>query len=168
MQFSALPTDVVRAFQAGQVDAYDNAPEHAVSDGLGNPCRHCLKNVPKGAGMLILAHRPFKGLHPYAETGPVFLCADPCERGGGDTLPAVLQSSPTYLVKGYSADDRIVYGTGAIVPSDQITSHTAQIFEDPKVTHAHVRSASNNCYLARIDRDERAASRACPAPYLWA
>jgi hypothetical protein len=153
MQISALPTAVVRAYQAGHIDAYGNAPKQAVSNGSGNPCRHCLKNVPDGAGMLVLAHRPFEGLHPYAETGPIFLCAKPCRRGGGKTLPTVMQTSPTYLVKGYSADDRIVYGTGAIVPSDQITGHAAQIFNDPKVTYAHVRSASNNCYLARIDRD---------------
>ncbi len=153
MQFSALPTDIVRAYQAGAPDAYDHAPEHAVSDGSGTPCRHCMKNVPKGAGMLILAYRPFDGLHPYAETGPIFLCAAPCERGGGDTLPPVLTTSPDYLIKGYSSDDRIVYGTGAVVPSKDILGHAALIFVDEKVTYVHVRSARNNCYLARIDRN---------------
>lgn len=153
MRFSALPTDVVRTYQAGAPDAYGNAPEHAISDGNGTPCRHCLCDVPKGAGMLILAHRPFDGLHPYAETGPIFLCADPCPRGGGDTLPEILQTSPDYLIKGYSPDDRIVYGTGAIVPTTDIDSFAAQTFENPKVAYLHVRSARNNCYQARIDRN---------------
>tara|TARA_R110002072_G_scaffold3564_4_gene25555 strand:- start:932 stop:1042 length:111 start_codon:yes stop_codon:yes gene_type:complete len=35
MQFSALPTDIVRAYQAGAPDAYGQAPEHAISDGPG-------------------------------------------------------------------------------------------------------------------------------------
>ena len=153
MRFSALPTDIVRAYQTGAPDAYDHAAEHSISDGSGTPCRHCLNDVPKGAGMLILAHRPFDGLHPYAETGPIFLCADPCERGGGDTLPYILGTSPDYLIKGYSSDDRIVYGTGAIVPSTDILVHAAQVFENPKVIYAHVRSARNNCYLARVDRE---------------
>ena len=152
MKYSALPTDIVRAYQAGKVDAYGHTPEHAISKGPGTPCRHCLKNVPEGAGMLILAYRPFDGLHPYAETGPIFLCADPCARYGGNALPPVLTTSPSYLVKGYSSDDRIVYGTGAIVPATDIADHATQVFKDPKVTYAHVRSASNNCYLARIDR----------------
>ncbi|MGC1496265.1 MAG: DUF1203 domain-containing protein [Sulfitobacter sp.] len=154
MQFSALPTDIVRSYQNGAPDAYGHAPEHAVSDGTGTPCRHCMKNVPEGAGMLILAFRPFDGLHPYAETGPIFLCADPCERNAdGDALPPVLTTSPDYLVKGYSSDDRIVYGTGAVVPSQDISGHAAQVFSDDNVAYVHVRSARNNCYLARIDRD---------------
>ncbi|MGJ5617976.1 DUF1203 domain-containing protein [Sulfitobacter sp. MF3-043] len=153
MHYSAMPTNIARGYQTGMVDAYDNAPELAVSNGPGTPCRHCLKNIPKGAGMLILAYRPFDGLHPYAETGPIFLCAEPCGRGGGDVLPPVLTTSPAYLVKGYSSDDRIVYGTGAIVKSAEIPDHTAQVLKDPRVRYVHVRSASNNCYLARIDRD---------------
>lgn len=153
MQFTAMPTDLVRDFQSGGADAYGNAPEHATSDGKGNPCRHCLRNIPEGAEMLILAHRPFDGLHPYAETGPIFLCAAACERGGGTDLPAILQTSPDYLVKGYSAKDRIVYGTGAIVPGAHISTYATEIFDDPKVAYIHVRSARNNCYQARIDRD---------------
>ena len=153
MQFVAMPTDVVRAYQSGDADAYGNAPERAISDGDGNPCRHCLCDIPMGAGMLILAHRPFDGLHPYAETGPIFLCATACERGGGAQLPAILQSSPDYLIKGYCAKDRIVYGTGAIVPAGDISSYATGVFADPRVAYIHVRSARNNCYQARIDRD---------------
>ena len=152
MRYSALPTDAVRAFQNGGPDAYGNAPEHAVSDGNGNPCRHCLGNIPKGSGMFILAYRPFDQLHPYAETGPIFLCANTCERGGGESLPFVLKTSPDYLIKGYSPGDRIVYGTGAVVPASEIPSSTADIFKSAGVAYVHVRSARNNCYLARIDR----------------
>jgi hypothetical protein len=152
MHYSALPTNVVRAFQSGAPDAYGNAPEHAVSDGSGNPCRHCLGHIPTHAGMLILAYRPFDGLHPYAETGPIFLCADTCKRGGGTDLPAVLKTSPDYLIKGYSAGERIIYGTGAVVPASEIPISAADIFKNAEVAYAHVRSARNNCYLARIDR----------------
>ena len=53
---------------------------------------------------------------PYAETGPVFLCADLCTVWS-DGVPPILTTSPDYLVKGYTADDRILYGTGAIVPA---------------------------------------------------
>lgn len=152
MHYTALPTDIVRAYQDGAPDAYGNTPEAAVSDGHGNPCRHCLNNIPKGAGMLILAYRPFDGLHPYAETGPIFLCADHCARGGGTPVPAILQSSPDYLVKGYSSEDRIVYGTGAVIPAPDIATRAADLFKDARVAYLHVRSSRNNCYQARIDR----------------
>jgi Protein of unknown function (DUF1203) len=148
----ALPTTEVRAYQAGAPDAYGNPPERAISTGAGNPCRHCLCNIPEGAPMLILAHRPFDGTHPYAETGPIFLCADACERHKGDEMPEVLITSPDYLIKGYGADDRIVYGTGAVEPAPQIKEAVERIFARPDVAYIHVRSSRNNCYQARIDR----------------
>jgi len=152
MQFIALPTAIVRAIQAGGDDAHGQPPERAVSDGNGNPCRHCLRDIPKGKHMLILAYRPFEGTHPYAETGPIFLCADACPQGGGIDLPQILQTSPDYLLKGYCAQDRIVYGTGAVIPADQINSYAARILQVQSVAYIHVRSARNNCYQLRIDR----------------
>lgn len=152
MRYSALPTDTVRALQSGGPDAYGHTPEHSISDGDGNPCRHCLRDIPKGAGLLILAHRPFGALQPYAETGPIFLCADTCTQGGGTVLPEILQTSPDYLIKGYSADERIIYGTGAVVVAGQVAAHAAQVFESAEVAYIHVRSSRNNCYQLRIDR----------------
>lgn len=152
--FSALPTAVVDAYRTGGLDAFGNLPEHAVSDGHGNPCRHCLCNIPKGAGMLILAHKPFVGAHPYAEVGPIFLCATACPLGGGANLPPILATSPDYLVKGYCAQDRIVYGTGAIVPAQYLSTRSTAILTYPDVAYLHIRSARNNCYLVRVDPDD--------------
>ena len=151
MRFVAIPTDVVRAYQAGGLDANGQAPERQVSDGGGNPCRHCLGLIPKGAGMLVLAHRPFPAPQPYAEVGPIFLCADACEVGGGAALPGML-ASPEYIVRGYGADDRIVYGTGGVVATGAITGRAGEILADPRVDYVHVRSARNNCYQVRIER----------------
>ncbi|MGV6849637.1 MAG: DUF1203 domain-containing protein [Marinibacterium sp.] len=151
LHYTPLPTDIVRALQAGGPDAHGQRPERRRSDGAGNPCRHCLREIPKGRDMLVLAYRPFSVPQPYAETGPVFLCAEPCEAGGGSDVPEVLTTSPDYLVKGYCADERIVYGTGAVVPAQKVAVHAATILRDPRVVFAHVRSARNNCYLLRID-----------------
>ena len=151
MQFVAIPTDVVRHYQAGGADANGQVPERVVSDGGGNPCRHCLGMIPDGAGMLILAHRPFPTPQPYAELGPIFLCADPCDSGGGPSQPEML-ASPEYIVRGYGADDRIVYGTGGVVATGMIPARAEALFADPRVAYLHVRSARNNCYQCRIDR----------------
>ncbi len=150
--FTALPTSLTRAWQAGAPDAYGNPPERHVARGTGNPCRHCLRFIPEGAGMLILAHRPFDGLHPYAETGPIFLCADACTRHEGAEIPEVLCGSPDYLLKGYNAQDRIVYGTGKVVLAADVADYAQAVFERSEVAYIHVRSARNNCYQARIDR----------------
>ena len=151
--FTALPTEVATAYRSGGLDAFGNLPERKISDGNANPCRHCLRDIPAGDEMLVLAHKPFAGTHPYAEVGPIFLCAKACPRGGGEALPEVLRTSPDYLIKGYSRADRIVYGTGIVSPTAELQDRLQAIFEDPEVAYIHVRSARNNCYQARIDRD---------------
>lgn len=149
--FTPIPTEIARAYQAGGADANGQKPEHHFSDGGGNPCRHCLAMIPDGAGMLVLAHRPFPAPQPYAEVGPIFLCADACPPGGGPDLPAVLDSAD-YIVRGYGVDDRIVYGTGAVTPVAAIPARASELLGDDRVAYVHVRSARNNCFQVRIDR----------------
>jgi len=151
IRFTALPTDLVLAVRSGRPDANGMEAERSVSDGGGNPCRHCLRDIPEGAGMLILAHRPFPALQPYAELGPIFLCEDECVRWDGAGVPPVLARRARHLVKGYGADDRIVYGTGRIVETPMLPEAAAELLDDPRVRYAHVRSATNNCYTCRID-----------------
>lgn len=150
----ALETDIVRHWQRGGTDVHGQIPQRKISTGAGTPCRHCLKDVPGGSAVLILAHRPFEGVHAYAETGPIFLCADECQRGGAtDDLPPILTTSPDYLVKGYSTDEHIVYGTGGVVETDDIHKKVADVFRNPEVAFIHIRSARNNCFQARVERD---------------
>ena len=151
MRFSPIPTPIARAYQSGGLDANGQVPERQISDGDGNPCRHCLNLIPKGAEMLVLAHRPFPAPQPYAEVGPIFLCADACEAGGGATMPQILES-PTYILRGYGPDDRIVYGTGAVVAIETLPEEAARRLADPRIAYVHVRSARNNCFQVRIDR----------------
>lgn len=151
MRYVPIPTETVRVYQAGGPDANGQVPERTVSDGGGNPCRHCLRLIPKGAGMLVLSHRPFPAPQPYAETGPIFLCADPCAMGGGTEAPEILLS-PDYIIRGYGADDRVVYGSGAVVMTQDIADEAAARFTDRRIEYLHVRSARNNCYQVRIDR----------------
>ena len=149
--FIPIPTDLARAYQSGAPDAYGLPPERQISDGDGVPCRHCLNFVAAGAPYLVLAHRPFPAPQPYAETGPIFLCAEPCAAPQDvGTIPEIL-SSPTYILRGYGTDDRIVYGTGAVTPTPSITDRAAELLARDDVAYVHVRSASNNCYHLRIE-----------------
>ena len=154
--YLAMPTKEARAYQAGAVDAYGLPPERRVSDGDGVPCRHCLRDVAAGEEYLILAYRPFPALQPYAETGPIFLHARECERANdAHETPAMLAKRGAHLIKGYSGDDRIVYGTGKIVPSAELAAEAANILKRDEVAYVHVRSSVNNCYTCRIERASR-------------
>jgi Protein of unknown function (DUF1203) len=151
--YRAMPTQDASAFWSGAVDANGQVPERAVSEGDGVPCRHCLADVAAGEAYLILAYRPFPAPQPYAEIGPIFLHAEPCQRAAdAGHIPPMLAKRKAHLLKGYNAADRIVYGTGQIVDAPQLDAAAAAVLERPDVAYVHVRSALNNCFTCRIDR----------------
>ena len=147
--FTGLPTATVRVLQRGAPDSYGHPPERHTSDGEGNPCRHCLRMIEEGAAMLVLAHRPFERSHAYAETRPIFLHARECEPFTGEGVPEIAVS-PRYLLRGYGADERIVYGTGGVVEREALAERAAELPARDDVAFVDMRSASNNCWQARV------------------
>lgn len=159
IRFLAMSTEQARAYQHGAPDAYGNPPERKLSNGVGVPCRHCLQIVAAGEDYLVLAYRPFPELQPYAETGPIFLHARECDRAPvGEALPSMFQASPDYILRGYSSEDRIIYGTGGVVPTNRISGRAHELLEREDVAYVHMRSARYNCYQVRIERAEASAA----------
>lgn len=146
--FNGMPVKIADEYRAGSPDAYGNPPERAISDGDA-PCRCCLRGIPEGEEMLVLAYCPFNKLQPYAETGPVFLCAKTCRPIYKSKHPDILTSSE-YLLKGYSSDERIIYGTGQITTVDEIENYADMLLERADVYFVDLRSAKNNCWQARL------------------
>jgi Protein of unknown function (DUF1203) len=154
IRFAAVATGMVDAYRWGSTDAYGRIPEHRTSDGSGLRCRHCLGDIDAGEDYLILAHRPFSKLQPYAETGPIFLHAEACERYPETAEPPeAFLKRPEMMLRGYDADERIVYGTGTIVPTDRLASVASTLMDRPEVAFVHVRSATNNCFQCRVETD---------------
>ena len=144
--FHGLPSAEVARIRTGRRDAYGLAVEEHISDGNAYPCRHCLDETPTGAAYLILAHRPFETVNAYTETGPIFLCAEGCRPAQPSAeVPAILRA-PTFLVRGYTGEERIRYGTGQVVRTDEIASKAEDILRDPDIAFVDVRSAANNCF----------------------
>ncbi|MBB2821344.1 DUF1203 domain-containing protein [Rhizobium phaseoli] len=153
IRFAAMPTADARALWDGSRDAYDNLPETMISDGDGNPCRHCLQDIDEGEEMLVFAYRPFPELQPYAETGPIFLHKQRCARyAAEEILPPVLTTSRDFIVRGYGENNRIVYGTGAVTAIADIPAYAETLLARPEIAYVHVRSARNNCFQCRIDK----------------
>ena len=142
----------VALVRGGGPDDYGLPAERVTSDGAGNPCRHCLDYIAQGAPMLICAARPFPALQPYAETGPIFLCADPCAPYESREMLPILRDSPQFLLKAYGADHRIIYGTGRIVSAAGLERACEAVLCGAKVAYVDLRSASNNCFQARVTR----------------
>lgn len=148
-----MPTEHARRYWAGGMDAHGRKPERHVSDGTGVPCRHCLRDVAAAEHYLILAYCPFTELQPYAEVGPIFLHADPCDayRDVG-AVPAMYLRGEPRILRGYDRNDRIVYGTGKIVEPDHMAEYAGELLDNPDVAYVHVRSSTNNCFACRVER----------------
>ena len=152
IRFSAMPTADAEQLWNGGTDSYGFLPETMVSDGPGHPCRHCLGNIDSGEELLVFAYRPFPEMQPYAETGPIFLHKRRCERYQAEEIVPPVLSSTDYIVRGYSDNNRIVYGTGAVTPTRDIPAYAGGLLERPDIAYVHVRSARNNCFQCRIEK----------------
>ena len=64
----------------------------------------------------------------------------------------MLEASPEYLIKGYTNDERIKYGTGAIVPKENVMPKLSALLTDSNLAFVDIRSAKNNCWLTRVTR----------------
>lgn len=156
IRFTGMTTAQADALRNGGLDANGQQAEEKTSDGNGNPCRHCLQMIGADELFLVFAYRPFGIVNPYAEVGPVFLHGADCAAFNSDSLasselPPVLYDSAEYLVRAYDQSDRIVYGSGAVTANTDIVGRATKLFSDRNVSFIHVRSATNNCWQARID-----------------
>lgn len=151
IRIQGIPTDRARLLQGGGVDAYENKPEVHLSQGLANPCRHCLQLIQEGESKLVLAYSPFQTKQPYAETGPVFLHTNQCNRYDSDRLPGWFVFLEPALIRGYDKRDWILYETGDVVAGTKIENKCMEILGSEEVAYVHIRSKFN-CFQCRVDR----------------
>lgn len=150
--FHGLPTDQIKAARARRRDAYGNPFTTAVSPGSGTPCRHCLRIVPEGAPYLIGAWRPFPEATAYAETGPIFLCADDCAAAQpAAAMPRMLQN-PSYTLRPYDNSPKIRYGLEQIAAPGEIARIAEAMLSDPETAFVDIRNPKTGCFQCRIHR----------------
>lgn len=138
-------------FRKLESDANGQRPVEMISDGKSNPCRHCLGLIVKGDAMLLLGYRPFDEIQPYAETGPIFLHKDVCERYDSDAMPAWFDHFDPAIIRGYNERNHIRYDTGKAVPGKALATACQDILSDTSVAYVHIRSKFN-CFQCRVDR----------------
>jgi Protein of unknown function (DUF1203) len=153
LKIVALPTKQANAYRQGHLDANGQIPERQIAVGTGNPCRHCLIHIKEGDEMLVLAHRPFEALQPYAELGPIFLHSQKCVRYKESAgMPAMFNHSGAFLVRGYGHDNRIKYQAASIVKVKDMAAYCAATLGEKDIAYLHVISVKYNCYQCRVER----------------
>jgi hypothetical protein len=137
----------------GGADANGQPALLQTADAGANPCRHCLGLIAEGSPMLVLSWRPFGTVQPYAESGPIFLHAEECERYQSDHLPAWFAHFDPAIVRGYDGDDWIRYETARVVKGEEIAATCESLLENPEVAYVHIRSKFN-CFQCRVARSQ--------------
>jgi hypothetical protein len=162
LRFRGIETAEVEGLRAGELDANGQKPLLQAGAGVG-PCRQCLAIIQEDEEKLILAYRPFASLHPYAETGPIFLHGSGhgsergsphgpgCTRYDAGHPPAWFEFLEPAIVRGYDRNDWIRYDTGAAVAGRDLAAVSKSILSDETVAYVHVRSKFG-CFQCRVDR----------------
>lgn len=152
LRVKGIPTDEFDRLRTGGADAHGQPALVRTAEGVANPCRHCLQLIKEGDDKLVLAYQPFDAPQPYAETGPIFLHREVCQRYDAPTLPEWFVFLDPAVIRGYGAEDWIRYETGQVVRGDELASACESILSDESIAYVHIRS-KYGCFQCRVDRD---------------
>jgi hypothetical protein len=144
-----LPSEVAasarRAAEAG-------APDHAVISVTSPneaPCRHCLRWAQPGEQVVLFPYASIAPGRPYAESGPIFVHAAPCERYQAiDEFPAAFRQGR--VIRAYDREQNMI--AGEIVNGREPETIIKKLFENPETEFIQVRSADRGCYTFGIAR----------------
>jgi hypothetical protein len=144
-----LGTEVAEtARRAAEKGASDHALITADSPG-GFPCRHCLQWAQSGERVILFPYASIPPGLPYAESGPIFVHAEPCQRYDAvHEFPANFRTGR--VVRAYNSDHDMV---GAeVVNGSEPEAIIEKLLENPETSFLQVRSASHGCYTFRVER----------------
>jgi hypothetical protein len=141
----AIPTEVAQAARDLRTDAFGHAL--AVTTTIA-PCRHCLRIPSQPEEMILLSYQVLPDTGPYAEVGPIFLHAYPCERYADvGTFPQDFAARPLIL-RAYNHDGEIA---DALVSAPGNAERDSLTFlENPSIAEVHVRHVSYTCFDFKV------------------
>jgi Protein of unknown function (DUF1203) len=132
--------------------AASGAPDHAVvaADSLGGfPCRHCLRYARSGERMILFPYAAIPAGHPYSESGPIFVHAEPCERyRTPDEYPADFRNGR--VMRAYNSNYDMI--DAQIVNGSTPEAIIEKFLQKPETAFVDVRSVTHGCYTFRIQR----------------
>jgi hypothetical protein len=150
-KFRVVPLQTKIA-EAARAAAEAGAPDHAVvtaDSPRGYPCRHCLRWAQPGERMMLFPFASVPPGHPYSESGPIFVHADPCERyRATDEYPADFREGR--VVRAYNSQHNMIAAEVAngVGPEALIE----RFLQMPETSFIHIRSVSRGCYTMGIER----------------
>ncbi|PYK43103.1 MAG: hypothetical protein DME46_08440 [Verrucomicrobia bacterium] len=149
----ALSTEVA---QAARRAAANGAPDHAiiVADSRdGFPCRHCLRFAQSGERVILFPYKAIPDGHPYSESGPIFVHAEPCERYG-ETRKFPTDFRRGRVLRAYNSNYDMI--DAEVVNGNEPEAVIEKFLQKPETAFVDARSVTRGCYTFRIQPYENA------------
>jgi hypothetical protein len=153
--FRCLPMDTVAAtrFRATGRDDRGGPVIRRIVEGLGFPCRHCLRLGRPGEAMLLASWDLPKPQGPYWTPSPVFLHAVECPRTElSDALPETVTANAIVSLRHYDVAGMCLYDLGVVVPGEGAEAALRARIGDPRVACVNIHTARPGCWLSRIEK----------------
>ncbi len=143
--FEPIPAGELDKIRAAGMDEAGNRLTPQPDPEGGDPLRCCLRETRPGEQVLLIAYTPPGTAGAYAERGPVFIHADPCE---GYTTPDRYPPGLSHrqqVVRAYDQDGQIADGILA-GDGEQALAVIQQLLARPDVALVHLRNVGYGCY----------------------
>ena len=144
-----LPTEVAEETRNA---AKSHAEDHAVitvDSATGYPCRHCLRWAKPGEHVILFPYASIPPGHPYSETGPIFVHAEPCERyGAPEKYPADFRNGRAF--RAYDVDYNMI--DAEVADGAEPEEIIERLFQNPGARFVDARSVARGCFTFRILR----------------
>lgn len=151
LKFRIVPLATDVAATARRVAA-SGAPDHAMvlaDSPSGFPCRHCLRYAQAGERMILFPYTAIPAGHPYSESGPIFVHAEPCERyRATDEFPADFRKGR--VMRAYNSNYDMI--DAEVVNADAPEAIIKKLLQKPETVFVDARSVTHGCYTFRIQR----------------
>jgi hypothetical protein len=144
-----LPTEIAdRARCAAETGAADHAVVTADSP-TGYPCRHCLNFAKPGERLILFPYASIPAGHPYSETGPIFVHAEPCERySATHVFPEDLRTGRAF--RAYNASYDMI--DAEVANGSEPEAIVEKLLQNSETAFVDARSVIRGCYTFRIQR----------------
>jgi hypothetical protein len=149
--FEPIPPGELHEIRTAGLDEAGNRLTVQVDTEGGNPLRCCLRESRPGDRVLLIVYTPPGTSGAYAERGPVFIHADPCEGYLTPHLYPPELSHRRQVVRAYDQNGRIADGV-LVGNGDDAVAVIHEMLARPDVAVVHLRNVGYGCYNFAVRR----------------